>query len=182
MSKLFYLNQFSLAYVQFSSIWPISGATTSGQSGLGSDDYEGVLCIPQGSNITGVSPSDCLVSYLGHSLVGWGAVEGSYSSAEVQLAYSTAPANWASILRPTNSGLNSNDRNRNVKFNHGKYLRKKKKKKEHITLFEEVHRKKRKCLYVSDKLNKLSRHQIKKLKYKLNSRNKKKLKNEQPAH
>ena len=33
------------------SIWPIdralSGATTPGQSGSGSDDKEGVLCIPQ---------------------------------------------------------------------------------------------------------------------------------------
>ncbi len=34
------------------------------------------------------SPSDCLVSYLGHSL------GGSYPSAEVQSVYSTAPADW----------------------------------------------------------------------------------------
>ena len=33
-------------------------------------------------------PSDCLVSDPGHSL------EGSYTSAEVQLVYSTAPADW----------------------------------------------------------------------------------------
>ena len=53
----------------FSSIWPVnrtrSSATTSGQSGLGSNGNEGVLCIPQSSSITGTSPSDCLVSYLG---------------------------------------------------------------------------------------------------------------------
>ena len=29
---------------------------------------EGVLCISQSSSITGASPSDCLVSYPGHSL------------------------------------------------------------------------------------------------------------------
>ena len=53
--------------MHFSSIWPIdralSGATTPGQSGSGSDSNEGVLCIPQSSSITGTSPSDCLVSY-----------------------------------------------------------------------------------------------------------------------
>ena len=51
-----------------SSNWPISGATTPDQSGPGSDGNEGVLCIPQSSNITGASPSDCLVSYQGHML------------------------------------------------------------------------------------------------------------------
>ena len=54
---------------QFNSIWPIertqSSATTPGHSGLGSIENKGVLGIPQSS------PSDCLVSYLGHSL-GWG--------------------------------------------------------------------------------------------------------------
>ena len=58
--------------MQFSSIWPIdrtlSGATTPGQSGPGSDGSEEVLHIPQ---IIGTSPSDYLVSYLGHSLK-WG--------------------------------------------------------------------------------------------------------------
>ena len=43
-----------------SSIWPVaetlSGATTPGQSAPGSDDNEGVLHIPQSSNITGASP------------------------------------------------------------------------------------------------------------------------------
>ena len=51
--------------MQFSSIWPIdrtlSGATTPGQSGPGSDGNEGLLHIPQSSSITGTSPSDCLV-------------------------------------------------------------------------------------------------------------------------
>ena len=81
--------------MQFSSIKPIdralSGATTPGQSGLGSNGSEGVLRIPNSSSITGTSPSDCLVSYPGHSL-GRGV---SYPSAEVQSVYSTALAEWA---------------------------------------------------------------------------------------
>ena len=66
MSKQFYFQviQFSIN-TQFSSIWPIdrtlSDATTLGQSGPGSDSNEGVLCIPQSSSITGISPSDILV-------------------------------------------------------------------------------------------------------------------------
>ena len=71
-------------------IGPLSGATTPGQSGPGSDGNEGVLRIPQSSSTAGTSPSDCLVSYPGHSLG-----RGSYPSAEVQSVYSTAPANWA---------------------------------------------------------------------------------------
>ena len=55
----------------------------------GSDDNEGLLHIPQNSSITGTSPSDCLVSYTGHSL------EESYSSADMQSVYSTAPADLA---------------------------------------------------------------------------------------
>ena len=46
----------------------LSGAITPGLSGPGSDGNEGVLCIAQSSSITGTSPSDCLVSYPGHSL------------------------------------------------------------------------------------------------------------------
>ena len=84
---------------EFSSIWPIdralSGATTLGQSGPGSDGNKGVLRIPQSTSITGTSQSYCLVSYLGHSLV----QRGSYSSTEVQSEYSTAPADWARELR-----------------------------------------------------------------------------------
>ena len=68
----------------------LSGATTPGQSGPGSNGNEGVLRIPQSSSTAGTSPSDCLVSYLGHSLG-----EGSYPSVEKQLVYSTAPADWA---------------------------------------------------------------------------------------
>ena len=41
----------------------LSGATTPGQSGPGSDGNEGVLCIPQSSSTAGTSPSDCLLSY-----------------------------------------------------------------------------------------------------------------------
>ena len=56
----------------FSSIRPIdrtpSGATTPGQSRLGSVGNEGVFRIPQSSNITRTSPSYCLVSYQGQSL------------------------------------------------------------------------------------------------------------------
>ena len=59
---------------QFNSIWSIdrtlSGSTSHGQSGRGSDGNKGVLCIPQSSNIIGASPSGCLVSYPVHSLVG----------------------------------------------------------------------------------------------------------------
>ena len=40
---------------------------TPGQSKTGSDGNEGVLHIPQSCNITGVSPYDNLVSYLGYS-------------------------------------------------------------------------------------------------------------------
>ena len=71
---------------EFSSIWPIDrtllGATMPGQSGLESDDYEAVLSMPQSSCITGASPSDCLVSSLGHSL------GESYPSAEKPSVYS----------------------------------------------------------------------------------------------
>ena len=85
---LFQTIQFSMS-TQFSSIWPldrtISGATTPGHSGPGSDGNEGVVRILQNSGITGTSPSDCFVSYPGHLL-------GEYhSSAEMQSVYSVAP-------------------------------------------------------------------------------------------
>ena len=89
MYKQFQTIQFSII-TQFSSILPIdrtlSGAPTPGQSGPECNGNKEVLCIPQSSSITGASPSDCLVSYLGHSL------EESYFSAEMQSVYSTAPA------------------------------------------------------------------------------------------
>ena len=68
-------------------MWPIdytlSGATTPDQSRPGSHSNDGLLHIPQSSK-TGTSPSDCLMSYTGHSLVQ------SYLSAEIQSMYSTA--------------------------------------------------------------------------------------------
>ena len=45
----------------------LSDATTPGQSWYGSDGNKGVLHIPQNFSITGASPSDCYVSYPGHS-------------------------------------------------------------------------------------------------------------------
>ena len=74
------------------SIWPIDrtlpGATTSGQCGPGNDGNEGIFHIPHSSSITGALPSDYLVSYPGN-------LGESYSSAVIQLVYSTAPAEWA---------------------------------------------------------------------------------------
>ena len=79
------------------SIWPIdktlSGATTLGQRGSGSDGNEEALCIPQSSSVSEASPSDCLVSYPGHSL------GESYLFAEMQSAYSTAQADWANMIK-----------------------------------------------------------------------------------
>ena len=69
-----------------------------GQSGPGSNGIEGVLHSPQ---ITGTSPSDCLVSYPGHSL------GGSYPSAEVQSVYSTIPTDWANKQMSSGSFKNS---------------------------------------------------------------------------
>ena len=55
-----------------SSILPIdrtlSGAMTPGQSGPRSNGNEWVFHVPQSTNITEASPSDCLVSYPGHLL------------------------------------------------------------------------------------------------------------------
>ena len=48
----------------------LSDVTTPGQIGPWSDSNEGVLRIPQSSSITGVSPSDCFLSYQGDSLGG----------------------------------------------------------------------------------------------------------------
>ena len=56
------------------SVWPIdrilSGATTLGQSGPGSNGNKRVLHVLQSSSITRASPSDCLVSSPGYSLAG----------------------------------------------------------------------------------------------------------------
>ena len=55
-----------------SSIWAkgrtLSDATTPGYSWPGSDGSDGVLSIPQIPSSTKTSSSDCLVSYVGHSL------------------------------------------------------------------------------------------------------------------
>ena len=53
---------------------------------------KGVVLISQSSSITRASPSDCLVPYPGHLL------GKSDPIAEMQLVYSTAPADWAKIL------------------------------------------------------------------------------------
>ena len=47
----------------------LSGASTVNQSGRGSNGNDGALQIPQIFSITGASPSDCLMSYPGHSVV-----------------------------------------------------------------------------------------------------------------
>ena len=66
--------QFSIR-TQFSSVLPIdrtiSGTTTPGQRGPGSDNNEGVLRHLQCSSITETTPSDYLVSYI-RTLVGVG--------------------------------------------------------------------------------------------------------------
>ena len=59
---------------QFNTIWPkdrtLSGATTPGQIGPGSDENKGLISILQRSGITEASQSDCLVSYPRH----WGSL------------------------------------------------------------------------------------------------------------
>ena len=69
--------------------WTISGATTPGQSGTGSNGNEGVYCIPQSYSINGGLPLDCLVTYPGHLL------GESYPFAKMQMVSSTNPAIWA---------------------------------------------------------------------------------------
>ena len=98
---------FAHSLMSNSSIWPIdrilSGAITLGQSGPGSDGNEGVLHIPQSSGITGASLSDCLMSYLGHS-VG----EILTPSAEMQSVYSTMQTQNVNFLWPISIELTSN--------------------------------------------------------------------------
>ena len=67
----------------------LSGANIPCQSGPESDSNERVLHIPQSSNHTRTSPSDCLMSYPEHSFF-WGFFfAGIYSSAEKQSVYIT---------------------------------------------------------------------------------------------
>ena len=85
---------------------PLSGATTPVQIGPGSDDNEGVLRITQSSSIAGTSPSDCLVSYLGHSLVGVLLL----CREAVGVFYSPPPADWA-IIYSLNAHTHRNTKN-----------------------------------------------------------------------
>ena len=75
MSKLSFFKQFSFVKVHSlvlfdPQIGHLSSANTPGQSGPRSKGNEGVLHIPQSSNITGTLPSDCFVSYPGHLMRG----------------------------------------------------------------------------------------------------------------
>ena len=68
------------------------GVTTPGQKRPGNDGDKVVHRIPQSSSITGISWSDCLVSYPGHSL------GESYRYALMQSVYSGAVADWAKSI------------------------------------------------------------------------------------
>ena len=80
-----------------SSVWPVdrtlSHATTPGKSGPGSNGNESALRILQSSSITEASQSDCLLSYLGHSL------GEACLSAVMQSVFSAASANRANAIR-----------------------------------------------------------------------------------
>ena len=80
--------------IQFTSIWSIDRTLLPlwAKVKLGTMAMKGYIL--QHSSITGTSPSDCLVSYPGHSL--W--VGRSWLSAELQLVYSTAPTDRARYL------------------------------------------------------------------------------------
>ena len=73
--------------MQFSSISPMNRTLSSDITQGQSDGNEGVLRIAPA--LLEPSPSDCLVSYLGHSL------DESYLSAAKQSVYSTVQADWA---------------------------------------------------------------------------------------
>ena len=81
-----------------SSIWPIdrkiSCATTPGQRRPVSDGNKGALHIHQSFCIIWDSQSDCLMPYHRHSLEC-----GSYPSAGMHAAYSTAPADMAVYIK-----------------------------------------------------------------------------------
>ena len=87
---LFQTIQFIISTL-FSSILPIdttlSGATTPGQRGPGSDGNKGYSTFPKTPALLKPHHHHGLLSYLGHSL-GWG----SYPSAEKHSVWPTAPA------------------------------------------------------------------------------------------
>ena len=70
----------------------LPGIALPSQSGPGSNGNEGKLHICQIYK-TGASPSDYLMSFLGHSL------EESYPFAVMQSVYSTTPADWVREIR-----------------------------------------------------------------------------------
>ena len=69
----------------------LSGATIPGLSGPESNSNAGVLRISQSSSITEVSPSERLMSYPEHSLVG------SYLFVEMQSVYPTSQTVSATV-------------------------------------------------------------------------------------
>ena len=69
----------------------LSGATTLCQRGVGTDGSNVVLPISQSFSMTRISPSDCLMLYLGHSL------GESYPFAKMCSEYSAATANWFTL-------------------------------------------------------------------------------------
>ena len=75
----------------------LSGATSPGQNGPGSHGNEEVLCIPQKLQHY---RSLKLFNVIIKTLIGEG---GSYPSAEMQLVYSTPPANWAMCRKGSRS-------------------------------------------------------------------------------
>ena len=77
----------------------LSSPITTNHSGPGSDRSEGVPRIPQSSNLTGASPSDCLMSDRGHPLGEF------YPSADILTVYSTAPTDWATNLKKVKDEL-----------------------------------------------------------------------------
>ena len=88
--NIYHLFAFSLNIKKFylAHIRTLSGATTPDRSGSGYNVNEGVPHIPH-SFKTGASPSDCFVTYPGHSLMGF------YTSAEMQSLYSVPPSQLA---------------------------------------------------------------------------------------
>ena len=93
MLKQSYFKQFSLAKVHSLVLFdPYQMLPLQARVDLEVLAMEGYSTIPKPSRITRISPSDCLVSYLGYLL----GVE-SYLCAEKLSVYSTVPADWATF-------------------------------------------------------------------------------------